>query len=241
MKDQTALCIALRAAGHTPDEITTMLDGWVWLGDLAGMEVVPVSSYADPEVDDYPSKLGLVLFHRTCKPGWEQPEEGISENGSCYVANLVERAVKARETHACTPFQPSPEHQARVARWADRSSAPPRPVVAEGDPFGVLAGVELRDVPDGQEDEGEPAIKPLTGYDLHVAAKYADGPGCTPVPVDREGWTTDADGKTTWGPDVVPQVDTGEPVAAGSLYADKCAECTTGASCEAAGSCQFEG
>lgn len=33
----------------------------------------------------------------------------------------------------------------------------------------------------------------------------------------------------------------GEPVRAGSLYADKCTECTTGLSCEDAGQCLFEG
>jgi len=35
--------------------------------------------------------------------------------------------------------------------------------------------------------------------------------------------------------------DLGEMVRAGSLYADKCAECTTGVSCEDAGTCLFEG
>lgn len=47
-----------------------------------------------------------------------------------------------------------------------------------------------------------------------------DGPGCTPAAVPNE---------------------LGELVAAGSLYADKCAECTTGHSCEDAGRCLLEG
>lgn len=47
-----------------------------------------------------------------------------------------------------------------------------------------------------------------------------DGPGCTPATVPNEA---------------------GGMVRAGSLYADKCDECTTGITCEKAGRCTFEG
>lgn len=50
--------------------------------------------------------------------------------------------------------------------------------------------------------------------------RVVDGPACMPAVVPNES---------------------GELVRAGSLYSDKCAECTTGVSCEDAGRCLFEG
>jgi len=98
MRDQTALIIALRAAGHTPDEITTMLDGWVWLGDLSGMEVVPIDR--DSITMAHP---GLAIAHRCGNGVMEQPADGMSADGASLLPNLVERAVNAREFHACSP------------------------------------------------------------------------------------------------------------------------------------------
>jgi hypothetical protein len=98
MRDQTALLIALRAAGHTPDEITTMLDGWVWLGDLSGMEVVPIDR--DGVTMAHP---GVAVSHRCGKGTWEQPADGMSADGASLLGNLVLRAVDARQFHACSP------------------------------------------------------------------------------------------------------------------------------------------
>ena len=97
MRDQTALVLALRHAGHTPDEIAGLLDGWVWLGDLAGMEIAP--SDRDGITMAHP---GLTLFHRACTPGWDQLEDGMSGDGACMLANLVERAITARDAHTCS-------------------------------------------------------------------------------------------------------------------------------------------
>lgn len=161
---------AVAAAGiDDPEAFESLFEGIVWIGDLAGMEVVPTSGYDDSGAD-YPSKLGLVLFHRTCKPGWEQPEEGISGDGSAYLGNLVERAIEARKGHVCEKRERSPEHEARVQRWTDSVSGPAKPVtLGEGDPFGVLAKVELTD-PD-EEDPADP--KPLTGFELYTMTRYA--------------------------------------------------------------------
>lgn len=363
MIDQTALHIALRAAGHTPDEIATMTEGWVWLGDLSGMEVAPAIREGRTG-----TPLQLRVAHRCGHEGVliaGMGMDGISADGSAMLANLAEFAAKWREGHACPPHQPSPETAAMVQRWTDTASSAPKPVLGQGDPFGILQHVELVDVSD-EEDEGEPIVKPVTGFDLYAMSRYGagpdcgpigipphaagasdvitpggvlravrdmnaqtsqtghgpedypdpeegppcarcsapasahvewasghlyqepadvpvrrcidgkwqtveitlsefranegadgrqpfrvvDGPGCTPLvpPLpysppreDREGWVTDDEGSRVWGPDVVPQQDTGEPVARGSLYSDKCAECTTGVSCEDAGRCLFEG
>ena len=82
--------------------------------------------------------------------------------------------------------------------WVDTSSGAPRPgpgrfvdgpgctpvVVPDASPFDVVANMELRD--DGRdEEEGEPLIKPLTGYDLFVAQKYAPAPEPADIPVRR--------------------------------------------------------
>lgn len=251
--DQTALHIALRAAGHTPDEIATMTDGWVWLGDLSGMEVVPVLREGPAG-----TPLQLRVTHRCGHEGVlirGMGMDGMSADGSAMLGNLTEFAAKWREGHACPPHQRSPETDTMVQRWLDTASGAPKPVTtAQGDPFGILQHVELVDVSD-EEDEGEPIVKPLTGYDLYTMTRYGagpvDGPGCVPMvpplpyspprPEDSGGWVTNDEGSRVWGPDVVPQQDTGEPVARGSLYSDKCAECTTGVSCEDAGHCLFEG
>lgn len=58
-------------------------------------------------------------------------------------------------------------------------------------------------------------------YGEEEEPRPVDGPGCTPA--------------------YVPNHDTGELVHPDSLYADKCAECSTGATCEDAGRCLFEG
>lgn len=62
-------------------------------------------------------------------------------------------------------------------------------------------------------------------------ARYIERPSGPPVRVDGPGCT----------PAMVPHHDTGEMVHPDGLYSDKCAECTTGASCEDAGRCLFEG
>lgn len=65
----------------------------VWLGDLAGFEVVPV-------VPDDGASVHLELRHRC---GWSQrlPFEGITGDGGAYLANIVERAVVERQGHHC--------------------------------------------------------------------------------------------------------------------------------------------
>lgn len=96
MRDQTALVLALRHAGHTPDEIAGLLDGWVWLGDLSGMEVGPIDldgiSIAHP---------GLEVGHRCGVGAQQQPRDGMTGDGASMLANLVLRAVTAREDHVC--------------------------------------------------------------------------------------------------------------------------------------------
>jgi hypothetical protein len=158
--------------------------------------------------------LQLELRHRC---GWaqRQPFEGITGDGAAYVGNIVTRLMEAVPGHACAPHEPSPEHRERVARWTAAAGLTPTGNVA----LDQLALVRAM---------------------VSKGPRTVDGPGCTPASVP-ERWTDDGKGNRVWGPDVVPQVDTGEPVAAGSLYADKCAECTTGVSCEDAGRCTFEG
>lgn len=114
MRDQTALYLALARAGYTPDQITMLLDGWVWLGDLSGMEAVPTAAWVDENLDQR-----VRLAHR-CGQTIDTPSsmEGMVADGSVMLGNLVEYAVKARATHACDPHQLSPEHRERIARWA---------------------------------------------------------------------------------------------------------------------------
>ena len=322
---------AAAAAGiDDQDAAEQLLEGIVWMGDLAGMEVVPVL-----REDSSGTPLQLRVTHRCGHEGVlirGMGMDGMSADGSAMLGNLVEFAAKWREGHACPPHQRSPETNDMVQRWLDTSSGGPKPVTtAQGDPFGILQHVELVDVSD-EEDEGEPIVKPVTGFDLYTMARYGAGPDCGPIgipphaagasdvitpggvlravrdmnaqtsqtghgpedypeePADIPGrrcidgkWQTaevtlsefranegadgrqvyrvvdgpgssplvpplpysppreNDEGSRVWGPDVVPQQDTGEPVARGSLYSDKCAECTTGVSCEDAGHCLFEG
>lgn len=170
----------------TAREVLTEL-GYVWLGDLSGWEVVP--ELRDAFTDAPP--LRLELRHR-CGFAQRQPFEGITGDGAAYVANIVSRLMEVAPSHVCAPHEPSPEHQARVARWAAAAGVTPSGDVAQ-DQLAIVRAASRRVV---------------------------DGPGCTPAVV--------AD-------------DRGEVVPAGSLYADKCAECTTGASCEDARTCLFEG
>ncbi len=89
--------------------------GYVWLGDLSGMEVVPVlrEGPAGPA-------LQLRLTHRCGHEGALMAGmgmDGISDDGAIMLGNLAEFAAKWREGHACPPHRPSPEHQARMDQW----------------------------------------------------------------------------------------------------------------------------
>ncbi len=95
-RDETALLLALRHSGWTPEEIHRVLDGWVWLGDLAGMEVFPID--LDGIGQAHP---GLALTHRCGNGRQEQPSDGMSADGASLLGNLVERAVTMRESHSC--------------------------------------------------------------------------------------------------------------------------------------------
>lgn len=116
----------------TAREVLTEL-GYVWLGDLSGMEVAPVlrEGPAGPA-------LQLRVTHRCGHEGVliaGMGMDGMSDDGAAMLGNLVEFAVKLREGHACPPHQPSPEHQARMQRWTDSASGGARPVVdREGGP-----------------------------------------------------------------------------------------------------------
>jgi hypothetical protein len=70
-----------------------------------------------------------------------------------------------------------------------------------------------------------------TAETLGTKARYVERPSGPPVRI--------VDGPACM-PAAVPN-ESGELVRAGSLYSDKCAECTTGVSCEDAGRCLFEG
>lgn len=103
--------------------------GYVWLGDLSGMEVVPT-------LDDA-GLPRLELRHRVCETRWPQPlDEGISADGANFLANLVERAARARAGHTCTPRQLSPETAAMMERWkaAERVSGSPRLLPTDPEP-----------------------------------------------------------------------------------------------------------
>lgn len=116
---------ALQAVGLTQQEATETAmragqqqrNGMVWLGDLAGMEVVPVLR----EGPQRPN-LQLRLTHRCGHEGVlmvGMGMDGISEDGAVMLGNLVEFAAQLRDGHACPPHNPSPEHRARVARWTE--------------------------------------------------------------------------------------------------------------------------
>ena len=102
-------------------EVLTDL-GYVWLGDLSGVEVVPV-------VRDTPGgpPLRLELAHRVCPQRVPITWDGIADDGSAFLGNIVQTAVKFMEGHACTPHTPSPEHQERVRQWQDTASRAPAP------------------------------------------------------------------------------------------------------------------
>ena len=88
-------------------------------------------------------------------------------------------------------------------------------IIAEGMPFGGLLARAMT-------DEAPAVVPHSSGPAIHV--NRCTGDDC-PGHDER----------------LVPHHDTGEMVPAGGLYADKCAECTTGLSCEDAGRCLFEG
>lgn len=79
--------------------------GYIWLGDVAGWEVVPV---VRDEAAGAP--LQLELRHRC---GWaqRQPDEGITGDGAAYVGNIIKRLLEVVETHTCRrrPLSPSVE------------------------------------------------------------------------------------------------------------------------------------
>lgn len=91
----------------------------VWLGDLSGMEVVPVVTIGP----DGP-EARLELRHRLCDDRWPIPEDGIAADGSAYAANIAVQAREALATHACTVRERSAEHQDRVARWLTAANLP---------------------------------------------------------------------------------------------------------------------
>jgi hypothetical protein len=173
---------AAAAAGiDDQDAAEQLLEGIVWVGDLAGMEVVPVL-----REDSSGTPLQLRVTHRCGHEGVlirGMGMDGMSADGSAMLGNLVEFAAKWREGHACPPHQRSPETADMVQRWLDTSSGGPKPVTtAQGDPFGILARVELvDDRQDDEEDEGEPVIKPMTGFDLYTMSRYGAGPDCGPI------------------------------------------------------------
>ena len=105
--------------------------GNVWLGDLAGMEVVPVLR----EGPQRPN-LQLRLTHRCGNEGAlmvGMGMDGISDDSAVMLGNLVEFAAQFRNGHVCPPHQPSPEHQERVQRWQDTSGSAPRPATPYAD------------------------------------------------------------------------------------------------------------
>ena len=101
-------------------EVLTDL-GYVWLGDLAGMEVVPV-------LRDHPggAPLQLRLTHRCGHEGVllaNTGMDGISDDHAIMLANLVQFAAEWRRGHACPPHKRSPETEAMVQRWQDTEVA----------------------------------------------------------------------------------------------------------------------
>jgi hypothetical protein len=159
--------IAAQKRGHVLAYGTPLPEGTVWLGDLAGMEVVPVDH--DGIQMAHP---GLQIAHR-CGTRWDLPHmEGMVADGSAMLGNLVAFAVQQREGHACPPHVPSEEHKALVRRWQDASGRSPLPVTPrEGDPFGELEKMQLRD-DDPDDPEKTDVIRPIDGYGLYLMAKY---------------------------------------------------------------------
>lgn len=162
--------------------------GYVWLGDLSGMEVVPVHQ---DTTEAHPG-LRLELRHRACEARWPQPlDEGISADGANYVANLVERAVRAREAHTCTPHDPSPEHRERVARWTAAAGLTPTGDVAQ-DQLGIVRALSAslgQPRPGGQLLPDELTMLRRTFGDesaeRFLSRRVVDGPGCTPAAVPQ--------------------------------------------------------
>lgn len=159
-------------------EVLTEL-GYAWLGDLSGWEVVP--ELRDAFTDAPP--LRLELRHR-CGFVQRQPFEGITGDGAAYLGNIVERALELSQSHVCTEREPSPEHQARIARWSAAAGLTPTGDVAQDQLALVRAMVSK-------------------------GPRTVDGPGCTPAAVveclgdsctgcsDPQCWTARADGGDT--------------------------------------------
>lgn len=173
MIDQTALCIALRRAGYSQEEIFQLLDGWVWLGDLSGMEVVPTASW-DDSGNDYPSKLGVQIAHRCSARCDLPPMDGMVADGSAMLGNLVEFAARARDRHACAPHQPSPEHRERLARWAAAAG----PQAARAGTLAPMSNDDVRGILGDTAADQLDVVRALTRSNRPV-----DGPGCTPLQV----------------------------------------------------------
>lgn len=177
----------------TAREVLTEL-GYVWLGDLAGMEVVPVlrEGPAGPA-------LQLRVTHRCGNEGVLMANmgmDGMSDDGAIMLGNLVEFAVKWREGHACPPHRPSPEHQARVQRWTDSASGGARPVVDRegGAQAGLLVDGPMTPVDletegqrlfrQGRHAEAEiPLAREILGDEAaeQLAARRAEEPADIPV------------------------------------------------------------
>lgn len=242
----------------TPDP-NSPPEGWVWVGDLSGWEIVPIDQ--DGIAMAHP---GLELRHR-CGRRVQQPESGITGDGAAFLGNLVENCVEENDGHTCTPHQPSPEHQARVARWMAAAGMEPsgdvaqdqlalvRAMVSKGPRTVDGPGCTPAFVPGALEAFRDVANK--TAATGHGPEDYPEEPADIPVRrlVDGKWQTVEvtmsdfranegADGRQPYRvkPDVVAN-EVGDDVPAGSLYADKCAECTTGVSCEDARRCLFEG
>lgn len=169
---------AVLAGGGQPEDVDAALEGFVWLGDLSGMEVVPTVT------DVIAERTGLHIAHR-CGTTWDLPRmEGLTADGSAMLGNLVEAAVEAREGHACPPHNPSPEHRARVAAWA--AAAGHQPARA-----GHLEGAseeQTREVLGDDATNQLDVVRALSSGARYVdqssaAPRLVDGPGCTPAVV----------------------------------------------------------
>ena len=191
--------IAAQKRGHQLAYGTPYPTDYVWLGDLAGMEVVPVlrEGPAGPA-------LQLRVTHRCGNEGVLMANmgmDGMSDDGAIMLGSLVEFAVKLREGHACPPHQPSPEHQARMQRWTDSASGGARPVIdRDGGPqAGLLASGPMTPVTletdgqrlfrEGRYAEAEiPLAREILGDEAaeQLAARRPGCPTCY-TPVDDDG------------------------------------------------------
>ena len=148
--------IELTAVGGA--EIST-----VWLGDLSGWEVSGTAA-------------GQVALHHRCGHAETLRASGIRADFSVYVGNVVEHVLEVVEAHTCKPYEPSPEHQARVARWQSTTD--------------VKGPDDIPERLDAQERvSGPPVQRPGLLYsDAPGLAtpqhRMVDGPGCTPAVVD---------------------------------------------------------